>query len=119
MAAKDQVQYSLRMKRELYDEVKTVSELSNSTMSKFILAAIRAYTTLRRKKLQRSLNESLRILQGYAKKDPEFKEAIQSIADADTSGEVNSMEGKFYDTRTGKGEQSVNSELLEEFLDNA
>ncbi len=119
MAAKDQVQYSLQMKRELYDEVKTVSELSNSTMSKFILAAIRAYTTLRRRKLQRSLVKSQRILQVCAKSDPEFKEAIQRFADAEISGEANPIEGKFYDARKGKGKQSVNSELLEDFLENA
>lgn len=117
--AKDQVQYSLRMKRELYDEVKIISELSKSTMSKFILAAIRSHTARRRRKLQRSLTDSLRILQEYAKKDPEFKEAIQSFADAETSGDASPIEGRFFDVRERKKVQSVDSESLEEFLENA
>ncbi len=118
-AAKDQVQYPLRMNRELYDEVKTISELSNSTMSKFILTAIRAYAARKRRKLQRSLTESLRILQEYSQKDPELKEAIESFAAAETSGDASPIEGKFFDVRERKNSQSVDSELLEEFLENA
>ena len=119
MAAKDQVQYSLRMNQELYDEVRTISKLSSSTLSKFILTAIRTHTIRKRKNLQRSLTESLRILQEYAKQDPEFNEAIKRVADAEVSGDASPIEGKFYDVREAKKQHAVDSHSLEEFLDNA
>lgn len=117
--AKDQLQYSLRMDRALADEVKTICALLKLPKSKFILDAIRAYVARERPKVQRSLTESLRVLQGYAKRDPEFKDAIKSIADAETSRDVEPEEGKYFDVRERQKSQSVGAKSLEEFLENA
>ena len=75
----------------------------------------------RGKKSQRSLKESLRILQEYAKRDPEYKEAIDQFANAETSGDVSPIEGEFFDVRDRKKEKkgSVHAEQLEELLKNA
>ena len=119
MAVKDQVQYSLRMNRDLYDEVQTICKLASSTMSKFIVTAVRSYAIRKRRKLQRSLTESLRILQEYANSDPKFNEAIKRVADAEVSGDVSPIEGKFYDVREGRKGHAVDSSSLEEILENA
>jgi hypothetical protein len=121
MAKNDKFQYSLRMNKELYEEIRLMSKLTRSTMSSFMLTAIRMHAIRKRRKLQRSLTESLKILDEYAKRDPEYTEAIEKIADAEVSSAVNPIEGVFYDVREDEDKEphAVNSSALEEFLENA
>ena len=99
MATKDQVQYSLRMQSELYEEVKTLSKLSNSTMSKFILSAIEEHVVESRKRLKRSLSENLEILNRYSARDPDYRDAIDKVVDGEVSSSASAAVEQFYDTR--------------------
>lgn len=120
MAGEDQVQYPLRIDKDLYEEVRTISKLSNMPISKFILAAIERHAVRQRKELQRSLSETLEVLKQYAAKDPEFTDAIDKVADAEMDEGATRVEGKLFDVREGiKEDAKVDTKSLEEFLENA
>lgn len=133
MTSDEKVQYSLRMDRQLYEQIQTISRLKKSPMSRILLSAIEDHVRQQTRTLQQQLMADLDSLRKYAQDDPTFESAIAAVADAETDAAADSMEGKIFVTdsaeATGRqkpvhaespaGSAAVDAQALEGFLENA
>ncbi|GAB5439869.1 MAG: hypothetical protein Fues2KO_02180 [Fuerstiella sp.] len=125
MAADDKVKYSLRMDRELYEQIQTLSKLKRSPISKILLTAIEEHAQKQTFAVQQQLVDDLATLQKYVQDDPTFERAIAKIAVAEATGGSDATEGHMYLKQSARlesaGEKSnqADAEVLEGFLENA
>lgn len=111
--------YTIRMPQDLHDEVKAITTLTSSPMSKFIINAIKALAVKERLKLIRSLEDNLAILRNYGERDADFEQAIQMVAASEVDDNANPIEGVFFDEREGEQTPSIDQMDMEEFFETA
>ena len=73
------------MEAALHYEVKLVSQLSNRSMNSVIVDALQTYLPAQRQALQQDLEATLKLLEQYAERDPDFDNAIDRVALAEAN----------------------------------
>ncbi len=75
--------FTLRLDRELYDALSSLSSVVHQSMNQLVTEAVSRYVQQRSSEAEQDLENTLARLRKYTKKDPGYEQAIAAFADAE------------------------------------